>query len=265
MSFRSIAITAVCATFGFTIVDAAIAGHLQPATLNWYHGGVRAALLLLVAVCAGAAAPRLHWWSEYFGRVWTLFCGSYLILAASEIARRVVPDSAIANALVIAANVALVVAYWMMARALHTAGLQYYGSRTNKILFVSLAFLLAAALCFGAFAGELASIRSAAPDWGGIVSTLADFITFLLIAPLLLTTMALRGGQLFWIFAMLAVGTFGWMVNQGAATILHAASLDPLIRSGRMFGFALACFFISGAAVAQWLASRPLPQEAAHA
>ena len=256
MNSRSIAIVAACSVVGFTLLDYAIAARLDADTLFWYHGAVRAALLTMVAICTGAAARRFKWWNEYLGRAWSLFCAAYVVLAVSEIVRRASPDSPAQAVLVVVANLALVGAYWLMARALNEAGLEYYGSTTRKVVFFAIAVALAVALCSGALISEVESMRAGDPHFGSMVSVLADAITFLLVAPLLLTTLALWGGQLFWIFAMLTVGTFGWMVNQGASTLLRLGDWVSLVRSGRMFGFALACFFIAGAALAQRAASR---------
>lgn len=257
MTFRSIALFAACLVAAIVVVDATVGSRLDARAAFWYLSIVRTALLALVAVFAAVTASRFKWWQEYVGRAWTLFFIAYALLTLSEIARRFFPQSrSVREVLVAVGNLAVIGAYWLIARSLHAAGLDYYGSTARKIVIFVLSVGLVIALCSGSLFNELKWARQGDLHPGSLLSVFADMITFVLVAPLLLTSFALRGGQQFWVFALLTAGTFGWMVNQAAGTILRSAGLYGAVPTGHMLGFALACCFIAAAAFTQWLAAR---------
>ena len=258
MSFRSVAVLAVIGVLVVALLHALVFPGLSEDGRFWYNAIARTAMLALVAIAAALAAHEFGWWSEYVGRAWTLFFIEYALLTLSEVLRRAAPDATLArNLAVVVANLAGIGAYVLMARWLNAAGLGTYGSRAKKVLTIAVALAIAVALCYGSIASSLQDVRTDVSNVGGLVSPLADVITFVLVAPLLLTVIALRGGQLFWIFALLTAGTIGWMVNQGASSILSLiGGSENAIRTGRMTGFAMACFLIAAAAFTQWLAAR---------
>ena len=81
-------------------------------------------------------------------------------------------------------------------------------------------------------------------------------ITFTLVAPLALSALALRGGQLSSIFGLLTLSVFGWMVNTGATSIadLFGGGTGTL-RTIRLLGIAVAALSNAAAAVTQSLAA----------
>jgi hypothetical protein len=267
MTFRSLAIAAFIGILAVAVLHMAVFPNLGDDARFWYSAVSRTLLLAMVALAAGLAAHRFGWWSEYVGRAWTLFFVEYAVLAIGEIARRAAPDAPLLNEIcVVVANIAGIGAYVLMARSLAAAGLSDYGSRAKKIAVTVLALALAIALCYSPIVAGLQSLRTGDPSIGALVSPLADVITFVLVAPLLMTTFALRGGQLFWMFAFLTTGTAGWMVNQGASTIVGLiGGGDNAVRTGRMTGFAMACFLIAAAALTQWLAAQRALRGARHA
>jgi hypothetical protein len=250
------------------VADAVLVAQLGEQGAFWFTSLSRTLLLALVAICAAITANRFRWWGDYAGRAWTLFCIAYTLLAASEVVRRFLPErfSNARETLVLIANLAIIGAYWLFARSMHAAGLDYDGSQTKRIAVIVLAVLLAALLCSSSVMGELTEIRAGNARPGSLVSVLADMITFVLVAPLLLTAFALRGGRLFWMFALLTAGTFGWMVNQGSAGVFRTLGWESAVHTGRMVGFAIACCFIAAAALTQILATRrSANEELAHA
>lgn len=264
MPFRPIAIAAAAGVVCVALLYLFVFPSLTEASRFWFTAVARTAMLAMVAVAAGLAAHRFGWWSEYVGRAWTLFFVEYGVLTIGEIIKRARPDAQFASEIcVVVANLAGIGAYLLMARSLRAAGLEYYGSPAKKIAVTAIALGVAIALCYAPIVEALQSVRS---NPGALVSPLADVITFVLVAPLLLTTFALRGGQLFWMFAFLTTGTMGWMVNQGSGTILRLlGGGDDVVRTGRMTGFAMACFLIAAAAFTQWLAAQRALRGAAHA
>lgn len=264
MPFRSIAIAAGAGILLVVLLHLLVLPSLDTDGRFWLNAGSRIAMLAMVTVAAGMAANQFDWWSEHFGRAWTLFFVEYGLLTFSEIIDRGFPDLSVAAEIcIVVANLAGIGAYLLMARSLSAAGLEYYGSPAKKAIVTMLALAVAIALCYSAIVYALSSIRT---NPAAVVSPAADVITFVLVAPLLLTTFALRGGQLFWIFAFLTTGTMGWMVNQGAkAIVTFAGGGDEATRIGRILGFAMACFLIAAAAFTQWLAARRAVRGPGHA
>ena len=263
MPFRSIAIAATAGVILVALFYALVFPSLATDSRTWIHGGVRIVLLAMVAVATGLAANQFGWWSEYLGRAWTLFFVEYGLLVAGEVFRRALPQAEFASEIcVVVANLAGIGAYVLMARALRAAGLEYYGSPLKRWVVIALALAVALLLCYPTVVDTLATARTNPSD---LVSPVADIITFVLVAPLLLTTFALFGGQLFWTFAFLTVGTMGWMVNQGSGEVVRMMrGGDDVVRAARMFGFAMACFFIAAAAWTQWMSARRAVRGAVH-
>jgi hypothetical protein len=258
MTFRSIALAATAGVIATVLLDVGVARDLSTDSRFVYNAVLRTSLLAMAAIAAGLAAHRFGWWREHLGRAWTLFFVEYALLTVSEVLRRGFPQLVLANEIsLVVANLAAIGAYVLMARSLIAAGLASEESPAVKVAVTVLALVLAGALCYQSIASGWASLQSSSPRPGNVISPLADVITFVLVAPLLLTTFALRGGQVFWIFAFLTTGTVGWMVNQGAGAIVRfLGGGDPAVRTGRITGFAIACFFIAAAAITQRLAAQ---------
>ena len=258
MTFRWIAVLAALCVISFAFADAVVFASLDDGTRVIYSALVRVTLLALVALCAGLAAARFGWWSEYVGRAWTLFFVGYAVLTAGEVLRRFSTYAGAAEICVVTANVALIGAYVLTARSFKAAGLDFGGSRAKTFVVTAIALVLALALCQEALTTNFNAVREGTASLSRFVSPLADVITFALVAPLLLTAFALRGGQQFWMFALLTIGTAGWMVNQGIDFLFTLAGgvSDAVLRSGRMTGFAMACIFIAAAGFTQWLAAQ---------
>ena len=257
MTFRWIAILAAACVALFAFADSLAFGALDDASRLLYNASARTVLLALVAVAAGLAASRFGWWGEYVGRAWTLFFVAYAVLTLGELTRRFTQNAAAAEICIVVANIALVGAYFLTARSFKAAGLDFGGSRTKTIVATAISLVIAIALCHDSIIGGFNSLRAGHFTPSDLVSPLADVITFALVAPLLLTAFALRGGQQFWMFALLTTGTVGWMINQGIGTLFEAAGgvSATALRTGRMTGFAMACIFIAAAAFTQWLAA----------
>jgi len=266
MKFRSLAILAGVAATIVVTADTLVYQTLDRTVRPFYTTGLRTLLLLLVAVAAGLAANRFGWLREYVGRAWTCFFAAYSFLAASEVIRRATGGTTLASQLcVIAGNIAIVIGTALVARSFNAAGLDALTSRTRMVVATAVSLLIALALCYDAIVVNFRATLAGQEMASALVSPLADVITFALIAPLFLSAFALRGGQVFWIFALLTTGTMGWMLNQGWDIMAPAVGLDTeqIIRAGRIAGFAIACVFIAAAAFTQWLAARRAGQAVA--
>jgi hypothetical protein len=256
-SFGRIGVGAACAVVLVVMLEGLLVPELSAGARFWYGTATRVTLYALGAIAAGMAAGKFGWWSEHVGRAWTLFSVEFFLLLVNFVLRRAFPDARLAlNASLIVANLAQIGAYWLMARTLTAAGLDYYGSRAKRIVIIAAALALAILLCYSSLTTEWQSIQAGEVRPGRLVSVLSDIITFVLIAPLLLTTFTLRGGRLFWIFGFLAISVFGWMVNQAGTSIgLLLGGGNEAARVARFAGVAVASLFNAAAAVTQWLAA----------
>jgi hypothetical protein len=218
---------------------------------------LRIFLYALAAVAAGTAAAKFAWWHEHLGRAWALFSLEFLLLLVNYVLRRAAPDAALAlNATLIAANLAQIAAYWLMARVLDAAGIGYLMSMAKRVILTAAALAVAIALCHASLLAQWQALRSGTLQPGALISVLADVVTFTLIAPLAMSTLALRGGRLSWIFGFLAVSVVGWMINTGATSIAGAfgGGADAL-RLIRTAGVAVATTFNAAAAATQSFAA----------
>jgi hypothetical protein len=159
----------------------------------------------------------------------------------------------LAGILVLAANVSQVIGTWMLARTWKVAQLELPGSRTAQLATVAVVGLLAAA-----FAGPSVVISGRAVLAGdltrasGVASGLGDMISLWLIAPLLLTALALRGGLFGWPFSLLTASYAAWLGYDALAILGPHLGLGPhASRTGAELFRALGCLFGFSAGMAQ--------------
>ena len=257
MTFRGTAATIAAVIIIFTIADSVLYRLLGENARLIYRGSVRVSWMAVVMVATAAVAARFRWWGDYIGRVWSLLFVEYLCLTVSETIRRFVPSPSpiatpIGRGAVVIGNLAGIAAFWLLARSLHAAGLHYAGTRSTKLAFFAIGAVLAAVLVLEPSIHEIQRLLAGTGEVDRAVSVLADLVTFILVAPLLLTALSFRGGRLFGVYALLTAGTIGWMINQGASTVLTFLGMAGATRAGQMFGFAMACACIAGAAYVQW-------------
>lgn len=257
-SFIRFGVAALSGVLLLVLLDVLVAGSLSDSSRLWYVASIRILLYALAMFLAALTAAKLGWLSQHLGRAWTMFSLVFLLLLINYIIRRTAPDASVAlDVSLIGANLAQLAAYWLMARALSAAGIGYLISRSKKILLTLVALAVAVLLCNTALLAEWEMIRAGDVRIEYLVSVVADVITFTLIAPLAMSTFALRGGQLFWIFGYLTISVFGWMLNQTATELTEyfAVGDDP-VRTMRMAGIAIATLFNAAAAATQLLAAR---------
>jgi hypothetical protein len=158
-----------------------------------------------------------------------------------------------AGVLVAAANVSQVIGTWMLARTWKVAQLALPGSRGAQWLTVAAVGLLAAA-----FAGP-GVLRSGGPLLrgdlsvaAGVFSSLGDMISLWLIAPLLLTALALRGGLFGWPFSLLTASYVAWLGYDALGVLGPDLGLGAhATRTGAELMRALGCLLGFSAGMAQ--------------
>ena len=217
---------------------------------------IRISLYSLGTVAACVAASQFGFWRERIGLGWTLFAIEFALLLINYILRRNAPDASTArNLTLVGANVAQIAAYWVMARVLNAAGFGQIFSPAKKAVITIGALAIALALCWPTLADHWALIAAGNARPASAISAVADVITFTLVAPLALSAIALRGGQISWIYGFLTLSVFGWMVNSGADAIAGVAGTSA-VRTVRLAGVVAAVLFHIAAAATQIVAAR---------
>lgn len=264
MKQRALLATPALYAIAFAVIALFVGDASRPATLAI---GDEAGKVIALVGCFVAALVFER--GDYLSRAWSLSGLCYLLLIVSDavgsapIATRMSRHEigAAQGTLVVAANVASVLGTWMLARAWSFAGLEASEDEEararRRVVFAA---TIAAAFAITAWplvhdvrdlaAGQLDMVVSIASDLG-------DAICLALVAPLLLTALALRGGVLLWPWAMLTASGLVWLVYDaiaGAVDALNITSAGWLVSSESLR--ALACALTLSAGLAQRIAVR---------
>ena len=225
----------------------------------------QATVFHLEKVLVGAVVAAACWRTaagfergDYLRRAWILLGAVYAMIAAVQ----VLPMPRIGIAAVVVISLVLnglgVAALVHFARAHRVAGLVIGSRRGNLAVFLG---VLAIALAIDGWPIVDTLRRLENGDAGAamyLVSSAGDLLALLLIAPIFLTALALRGGLLLWPWALLGASSLCWLLVDAEALIakLVPSSADgPLsfVTNGWQM---LACFLALGAAEAQRRLSR---------
>lgn len=198
---------------------------------------------------------------DYMRKAWLYTGGCLLLLLLRDVTIIPAVGGALAStqldvfqgALVVLANASSVVGTWLLARAWTVSGLEEApagprwalrgGGIAVSLLVTGYPLWVDAAKLFS---GDLAAI-----PWVG--SDLGDTISFALVAPVLQTALALRGGALLWPWALVTGGGFCWILYDagwGFSEVLRVDG-DPRVRIAVESMRALACTYIAAAGWAQ--------------
>jgi hypothetical protein len=120
--------------------------------------------------------------------------------------------------LAVVANVCAVIGFWILANAWSIAGVELPGSRLSRRGLVIGAVVIAVAVVGPTTWLRLQEALTGNPRGAALVASgIADSIQLALLAPVLLTAVALRGGLLSWTFGFLAAGQFSWLIYDAIA------------------------------------------------
>ncbi len=209
----------------------------------WLSGGdalrpfVRGQLILvrLLAIAGCFAAVSAFERGDHLRRAWLLLGVSTILVLARDLLRLppfALPGSGVsAGALVVSglgvlSNVGLLAGIWLLARAWRVAAISLPVGR-GGVVGVTLVAAVLALLVAGPSALQHAR-EVAAGDLSALillVSAVVDILSLLLLAPLFLTTLALRGGLFAWPWGLVTASVLAWLLYDGAAAV--APSLAP--------------------------------------
>jgi hypothetical protein len=190
---------------------------------SWYKTFLRIEIeLVKVLFLAGALIAALKFNpGEYLRRAWLFTGGCLLILLIRDITLFIPFDIVILDAsLSILANVSGVIGAYMLAKAWRVAGLELPGARWGQIAVQVAA--LGLALMVAGPAVVLSVRKVAAGDHSALImfaSGFGDIICLYLIAPVLMTALALRGGLLGWPWGLMATSMSCWLFYDAVAVV----------------------------------------------
>jgi hypothetical protein len=257
VGFRLLAVLPLAWAAAFLAGDVAL--HGTPAYAPFLRTEIELAKVLTLVGSWAAAAAFAR--GDYQRRAWVLvgLCMAFLLLRDLTLAPAVAgtlrePDlSATRGVLVVVANVSQVVGTWMLARTWKVAELALPGSRRGQLavragtIALSLAVAGPAVVRDGSrvLDGQLAALP-------GVASALGDVISLCLIAPLLLTAVALRGGLFAWTWTLLSVSYLAWLLYDAFALLAAPAGFGAHVaRTGGELFRALGCLYGFSAGLAQ--------------
>lgn len=218
-------------------------------------------LVKALALAGSLAAALALEPGDYLRRAWFFIAGCMGLLLLRDLTLAPIGLDAlwgsqrelVRGILVVAANLSQVIGTWMLARVGRMAGLGVPASRREQAGVLAIAILLAAAFAGpGVVAnakrvldGDLVALASSA-------SALGDMISLCLIAPLLLTALALRGGLIGWTWTLLTASYVAWLLYDALLVLGPWMGLQPRgVRTGSELFRALGCTFGFTAGLAQ--------------
>jgi hypothetical protein len=183
-------------------------------------------LIAFAVAAAGALAAALVMErGDYLRRAWLLQAASYLSLAIPALWRG--PDEprpllVTRLVLTLLANAFAVAGTWLFARAHAVAGIELPWSRGARRAFFALMALVAMAAAGPSLVIELRlALSGQLAAWSPFMSSVGDVIVLALIAPLFMTTLALRGGLLVWPWGLYTAATFSWLLYDAQDTVTY--------------------------------------------
>lgn len=162
---------------------------------------------------------------DYLRVAWHLQTASSLLLAISSVLRNLEPAETMLLAragLTFISNLCAVLGAIVFARAHRVAGLSLPWSRPARVAFGA-AVALAALAAVGPTIVILVppALRGDLGSWIGVFSSIGDFVFLMLIAPIFMTALALRGGLLTWPWALLTASTVAWLLYDAQDSVVY--------------------------------------------
>jgi hypothetical protein len=222
----------------------------------------------LLAMVGGFAAALAFEKGDYLRRAWFFTGLCYLFLLLGDVAGTPLFAAHLSaqhlelavGAFAVLGNATSVLGTWMLARAWSVAGLDADDdARMRGRLLFAAAVAVALAITGWPLVHDVRGL--AAGDGGATVnvaSDLGDTICLALVAPVLRTALAMRGGTLRWPWGLLTLSGVAWLAYDaasGVVELLHVEQARWLILTEALRG--LACAFMFSAGMAQRIAVGP--------
>jgi len=246
MRFRRLAVLPLLVAAAFLVGDWLL--HEGPAHAVFLRTEI--ALVKTLSLIGSLAAALRFEPGAYLRRAWLWSASCMAMLLLADLTRVPVRWEELGidivlvrSILTVLANAAQVVGTWMLARAWRVAELSLPGPRWGQAGVALAAVVVAAALAGPPLAANADDLLAGDPGaLAGVASALGDAVALCLIAPLLLTALALRGGLLGWPWSLLTTSYFAWLLFDAAFVIgsplgFRSSTLDVFRTLGCMYGF----------------------------
>jgi len=234
--------------------------------------GVEVELAKILWLVGALAAARVFEAGDYLRRGWFLIAVGVALFLTRDVTQiaaisGMLPGTAVGilrGMLVVAGNVCQVGGVFVLARVWSAAGLDDAVRGQSWALFAAavtgLAVITGPSILHDA-ASALSGNLQAVPH---LASDLGDAVGFLVLAALVRTAVALRGGVVFWTWSLFAAGQVAWMLFDGARTLTELYGVSsfssPWVESLRVVG---AAYFCAAGLAQRWVVSARFPVEIA--
>jgi len=197
---------------------------------------------------------------EYLRRAWLFMGGCMLFLLLRDLTMLPAIESStgyidlIQGILVVLANISVIIGIFMLAQAWRVAGLELPGTKGQRWVGIVIAVLLAAALGGPGVVNNLTELAGGdASALTGMAMALGDMISLILIAPVLFTALALRGGLFGWPWWLLTASLISWLLYDGVLEMgPYLGAGEQAVKTVSEMFRALACMFEFSAGLAQY-------------
>jgi hypothetical protein len=221
----------------------------------WVNRLVPGAFLALASIGAIMAAVQLKR-GDYLRPAWGLIGLGFLCIAISRLLSGPNPPYELRLGLTVGSNAAQIAGTWLLARTWQVAGLELPRARVGVYVAAIFFALIVAGVPLVANVREvMATGRITA--WHGIVSSTGDGITFVLLAPITLTAITLRGGLTGWPWLFYAASILSWLVyDLRDVVLLFMSGENPpwVTIAVEPFRVAAGGFAFAAAMAQRWLA-----------
>jgi hypothetical protein len=201
----------------------------------------RVVVLILKGLAAGGAAAAGFRFlrRDYMRAAWLLTACCFGLLFTKDLLfgigwRHITFPTGVAyvrGGLTLAANIAGAFGAFLLARAWSVAGLIHPGSRGAKVAMYGAGIAIALATAGSATWFDLKDLLNGDPSRiTAFASDLGDIAGLVLVAPVLLTAIALRGGLLAWPWTLMAASQLSWLMYDAAGTFHFWNRTRPLER-----------------------------------
>lgn len=207
---------------------------------------------------------------DYLRRAWLFLAASYFLLLTIDLffappahtgATGFSPTvMRVRGAIVLVSNLSAVFGTFMLARAWNATGLERPGSALSRRLFGGVVTVIVLGVVGQAIYVDVRDLAAGnLQGIAGLASDIGDLVTLLLIVPVLLTALALRGGVLAWAWVLVAATQISWLLYDASGTLGFAFHLEHAhLRPVEEFFRTLACTFAFVSGIAQrWAIARP--------
>ncbi len=218
----------------------------------------------MLALTGALSAALAFEQGEYLNRAWLTFGGCYALLlvndgmgAAGATGRQMM---VVRGLVVVAANACSVVGTWMMAQAWTVAGLDDEDeTRGRRRAMFAGAAVLALAITGWPLVQDVRGFIGGNPvALISIASDLGDTFTLALVAPVMHTALAMRGGVLRWPWGLVTLSGLAWLVYDATSSVIDLPRVGPGVALVASESFrVLANGWVFAAGVSQRLAVAP--------